>query len=44
MKRIYYHLTETGQKELNEMMRDYEKIVNATNAILAYEKRQEDIL
>ena len=44
MKQIYYHLTETGQKELNEMMRDYEKIVNATNAILAYEKRQEDIL
>lgn len=44
MKRIYYHLTQDGAEELKEMLQDYTEVVDATNAILMYEKQQENIL
>ena len=40
MKRVYYHLTEEGRKELQEMLEDYERVVNATNAILNFRKEE----
>lgn len=38
MKRVYYHLTEEGRAELQEMLEDYESVVTATNAILSFRK------
>lgn len=40
MKRVYYHLTEEGQEELQKMMADYEKFENAANAIINFRKGQ----
>ena len=40
MKRVYYHLTDEGRKELQEMLEDYERVVNATNAILSFRKEE----
>lgn len=40
MKRVYYHLTNEGKIELQEMLEDYKRVVNATNAILSFEKEQ----
>lgn len=37
MERIYYHLTDTGRKELQEMLRDYQNVITATENILKYE-------
>ena len=40
MKRVYYHLTDEGRKELQEMLEDYKRVVNATNAILNFRREE----
>ncbi len=40
MKRVYYHLTNEGRAELQEMLEDYKSVVNATNAIINFHKEQ----
>ena len=40
MKRVYYHLTNEGRAELEEMLEDYKSVVNATNAIINFRKEQ----
>ena len=42
MKRVYYHLTEEGQEELQKMMADYEKFENAANAIINFRRGQSE--
>lgn len=37
MERVYYHLTEEGYKELQEMTADYEKMISITDRMLKYE-------
>ena len=37
MERVYYHLTEEGYKELQEMTADYEKMISITDCMLKYE-------
>lgn len=36
LERIYYHLTDLGYDELNQMIDDYEHLVSATQNILNY--------
>ena len=36
MRRVYYHITEEGKKELQEMMEDYRSITEVNNVILSY--------
>lgn len=36
LERIYYHLTEQGQKELGQMIEDYQRLASATQTILNY--------
>ena len=38
MERVYYHITEKGEKSLKEMKQDYYDVVFATDAVLKYEK------
>ena len=40
MKRVYYHLTEEGKKEFQQMMEDYKKFENAANSIINFQKGQ----
>ena len=40
MKRVYYHLTNEGRAELEEMLEDYKSVANATNAIINFRKEQ----
>lgn len=37
MERVYYHLTEAGYKELQEMIADYKKVISITDRMLNYE-------
>lgn len=36
MERIYYHLTDIGRQELEEMLSDYQSVITATANILNY--------
>lgn len=36
LRRIYYHITDDGKKELQEMIEDYRSITEANNTILSY--------
>ena len=42
LRRVYYHITEEGRKELHEMIKDYCEIVAATQNILSYQVNLEN--
>ena len=37
MERVYYHLTEVGYQELQEMISDYQNLISITDRMLNYE-------